>query len=293
MITGSHEVHQYFSVFFIATFLSLIMNYLAWRGGFFSFNPKDFAPAVKGRHVLEAFIVFLFAQILLIPAAFIVALAFKYGVNIDPADLLTNQTLKGWLTLFSIIGGLIAVYLASLSIVPAQRQLIWGQSSPLPWYKNLGFGALSWFYIYPLVLALGAIIELMIYEFYHQLPVDQVAVKQMKSLQFNPVLFFLTSVVVVTCVPIVEELLFRGLLQSWLKNRFKSSKLAILLTSLTFALFHFSTTQGITNIELLSELFLLSCFLGFLYERQRSLWTSIGLHAFFNAVSLLLLIDFQ
>jgi uncharacterized protein len=65
---------------------------------------------------------------------------------------------------------------------------------------------------------------------------------------------------------------------------------SILLASLIFAFFHFSYSQGIDNIEVITSLFVFSCFLGFVYERQQSLWASVGLHALFNAISVVLIV---
>ena len=64
-----------------------------------------------------------------------------------------------------------------------------------------------------------------------------------------------------------------------------------MIASLIFAAFHFSTSQGLNNIELLVSLFVLSCFLGFLYERQESLLASMALHATFNAISILAILE--
>ena len=62
-------------------------------------------------------------------------------------------------------------------------------------------------------------------------------------------------------------------------------KKAIVFSALCFALFHYAPSQGMGNISLLATLFLFALFLGFIYERQASLFASIGLHMTFNAVS--------
>jgi membrane protease YdiL (CAAX protease family) len=103
-----------------------------------------------------------------------------------------------------------------------------------------------------------------------------------------PWLFWSSVILIVTLVPFLEEVLFRGFLQTWLRRVVGVSG-AIWLTALTFALFHFSTSQGADNVELISSLFVLGCFLSFLRERQRSLWAPIGLHAAFNAISILMI----
>ena len=103
------------------------------------------------------------------------------------------------------------------------------------------------------------------------------------------ILFIAMAPAVIILVPITEEFLFRGLLQSWLKQKLRSPLCSILFSSGIFVFFHYSSQLGLSNIPLLSSLFVLSCMLGYLYERQHSLWAPIGLHCFFNFMSLLLL----
>ena len=121
-------------------------------------------------------------------------------------------------------------------------------------------------------------------------PVEQVAVSYVKESIVSLPLFLCTFFVVTFCVPITEELLFRGYVHAWLR-RFVSPKITVLIGSLFFTAMHFSMKQGWSNIELTCSLFVLSCSIGFLYEKYRSLWVSIGLHSSFNLlnVSLILL----
>jgi len=82
-----------------------------------------------------------------------------------------------------------------------------------------------------------------------------------------------------------EEILFRGLIQEYLRRHFSANG-AILLASLFFASMHLFTLQGslsgIRNVLL--SLFALSLILGFAYERTDSLLVPILIHGSFNAV---------
>jgi membrane protease YdiL (CAAX protease family) len=82
-----------------------------------------------------------------------------------------------------------------------------------------------------------------------------------------------------------EEILFRGLIQGYLRRHFSANG-AILLASLFFASMHLFTLQGslsgIRNVLL--SLFALSLILGFAYERTDSLLVPILIHGSFNAV---------
>jgi uncharacterized protein len=84
--------------------------------------------------------------------------------------------------------------------------------------------------------------------------------------------------VVFTCIvaPLLEEMLFRGvILRSFLHQY--SRKEAILWSALIFGLAHMNAYQLVTA-------FVLGAVLGWLYERTRSLWPSILLHATFNTL---------
>jgi membrane protease YdiL (CAAX protease family) len=74
--------------------------------------------------------------------------------------------------------------------------------------------------------------------------------------------------------PLLEEMLFRGvILRSFLQQYSRTG--SILWTSLLFAIAHLNVYQFFTAL-------LLGVVLGWLYERTRSLWPSILLHAMFN-----------
>jgi membrane protease YdiL (CAAX protease family) len=105
----------------------------------------------------------------------------------------------------------------------------------------------------------------------------------------DPILTIVSVLAIVVLVPVIEELLFRGFLQSWLVSRFTPFT-SIALSSAIFTMVHFSPSQGIANAELMTGLFLLALFLGYLYQRQGSLWASIGLHCTFNAVSVTMIL---
>lgn len=88
-------------------------------------------------------------------------------------------------------------------------------------------------------------------------------------------------------VPYVEEILFRGFLQGFLGGVFHPS-LAILGTSFIFSLFHYSSLQKSSNFEIMFGLFVFSLFISRLRVKENSVISCIGMHAAFNAVSLVL-----
>jgi membrane protease YdiL (CAAX protease family) len=116
---------------------------------------------------------------------------------------------------------------------------------------------------------------------------DQEAIAFAKSSFKQPYQFAMAFITLVFFAPLIEETLFRGFIQSFIR-RFLGSKKAILLTSLIFSSMHFTMSQGLRNITLIGSLFVFSLFLGFIYERQRNLLASITLHFLFNLNNLLI-----
>jgi uncharacterized protein len=139
---------------------------------------------------------------------------------------------------------------------------------------------------FPLVVCTGQLLEILVYLIFHtlQLP-DQLVILFLKTTFGKPLYFFLATFSIIIFAPAIEELLFRGFLQTYLRRYF-NAPIAILLSSATFSLFHYSHDQGLGNIPIIGSLFVLANFLGFVYERQGSLLSPMILHATFNALSI-------
>lgn len=244
---------------------------------FFHVNFSLNSPAVRGKEVLYSFGLFLFSQLFLIPLLLFFFLQ---------RDFLSSSSdwVKGWMRQGIILGGCFSVLL-SLFLFPSKvRQDIWGLNSSL---KSMREGVIALAWIFPFLISFNQILSWMNNYLFDTLPVDQAAVGAIKSILKYPGLFFSTAFLTCTAVPLTEELLFRGILQSWMKRYFQKGWLAIFLSSAVFAMFHFSPDQGASNIELLSSLFLLSVVMGMMYEKTQSLWTPIAFHGCFNLISLL------
>lgn len=91
----------------------------------------------------------------------------------------------------------------------------------------------------------------------------------------------------IVIAPFVEEIIFRGLLQTALLRYFPriapARWLSIAIASVIFTSVHFQSGPHGVNWEHFPPLFLLSLTLGYLYERTGSLWPNIVLHGLFNA----------
>jgi uncharacterized protein len=86
----------------------------------------------------------------------------------------------------------------------------------------------------------------------------------------------LTAVV----VPVIEEILFRGVLYRWLRG-FVTVGLAVFISSVLFAMAH-----GIPH--LIPALAVLGAFLAWSFERTGSLWVPIIIHGVFNGIMMIM-----
>lgn len=151
----------------------------------------------------------------------------------------------------------------------------------------------TWIMAFPLVLFLNHILEYIISKFFQipKLP-EQIAVKFLKSTFSHPLYFILAMTSIVILAPIIEELLFRGFLQTYIRQHLGRVQ-AIIITSVCFAFFHYAAGQGLGNISIILSLFVLSLFIGFIYEKQGSLIAPMVLHAAFNTISVINLALFE
>ena len=288
--TLQQMVNEQIRICLVMCLLGSFSYWIASSRGFFRSLYYSSEPHVRGYEVCLAFGLFIFSQLFLFPTLGTLGYYLLTGESLLSGRLTHLQA--GWLTIFTILGGFLSNLLALAFISKQRRGPLFQQNNASLW-QQLKVGCLSWFICFPLVTALGRLVSLGVLLWFRQEAVDQSAVKHLKALFDYPLVFSLTTLEIVLLVPFAEEFLFRGLLQTWLKNRFKNILGAIIATSTLFAFFHFSWSQGITNIELLTSLFVLSCYLGYLRESQQSLWAPIGLHAFFNLVSILMIISFD
>jgi membrane protease YdiL (CAAX protease family) len=95
---------------------------------------------------------------------------------------------------------------------------------------------------------------------------------------FSWVNFGLVFFVGAILAPIVEELVFRGLLYQWLRER-AGVAAAVLLSAALFAVVHFIPL-------LIPALFAVGVILALVFEWTKSLWITITLHFFQNALGI-------
>ncbi|MBS0625040.1 MAG: CPBP family intramembrane metalloprotease [Verrucomicrobia bacterium] len=261
--------------------ISSVVLRISWRKGYFRLPAwhEEKIPVTIGQ-VLISFAIYFGVIILISPFV----LTFLRA-NFFSAPTQTNAIgLSSWGNL--IISVIIAGLLASLLVKRGSRA-IWKRDPHKPYAQDVAIGAVSWIISFPLVLSVSQFLDVFVYAIFHvtQLP-DQVAVYFLKMTFAHPFYFLLTTLSIVVLAPFIEELIFRGFLQTFAR-KFMSPKNAILVSSICFSFFHFTPEQGLANIPIIGSLFVLALFLGFVYERQGSLLASISLHACFNILSVL------
>lgn len=193
----------------------------------------------------------------------------------------------GWVQVFTLLSILFFFYLYAKAQEPELFKRVWKDRKiphPQPIFVDFFLGMITWIISFPLVIAIGQLIDMLLYYFYGYENFEQVAVRYLKTTLDSPPMLAIALFTILIAAPIIEEFLFRGCLQNFFKRYMAPTK-AICLSALCFSLFHFAPSQGIGNISLVISLFFFALFLGFVYERQASLFASIGLHMTFNAVS--------
>ncbi len=89
-------------------------------------------------------------------------------------------------------------------------------------------------------------------------------------------------VVSVIVAPVLEELIFRGLILRWLSRRWRPFW-AVLVSALAFGLVHLPNLPQVVNATVMGVV------LGYIYVLCRSVWPVIIIHAVNNALAYLLL----
>jgi CAAX protease family protein len=278
--------------FLVSSFLfASIVTWIAWRAGFMRLGGPPLGPRLPPtlREVGVGFLLFLAIELLLVPAFAGLLIALKAGKVLKPEEVQLGPLALGWFNVAAIVASSLGLVGYSWLLPKVRRRaLYWGEAPHRP-LRDLLAGAATWLISYPWVVVFSHLLALLFLLFGPLPQADQVAVKQLKLSQGDVALFWSTVLSIIFLVPLAEELLFRGLLQRSLIPYFGRWR-AIALSSALFALFHFSASQGWNNLELVLSLFILSCYLGFIYEKRGSLWAPVGLHMAFNMVSVALIL---
>lgn len=146
--------------------------------------------------------------------------------------------------------------------------------------KWFGTGFLYYCSAIPVLMILGMITKI-IGDFF-SIPLEPQAPLKMLKQETSPFNLTLISIFVVVAAPFFEEIFFRGFVYPLMK-KFLGFRWAMILSSVLFAMLHFSFLAflPITCIGL---------FLAYLYEKTGSLFSSIVFHCLNNLMAVLIVI---
>lgn len=261
--------------------ITMLVLWYAGKRQYFTFpsQGEKWNVPVRWHHVATVFTIYFAVITLAVP---VFAWAFSSVLSSAPPIALPS-----WINFVASFTILAAIAIYVLCIPREIVVKIWRRSDQNSYLKDLGFAFLSFIIAFPLVIFINELLDLLLFLVFHvsQLP-DQLAVRFLKMTFHYPNYLFLSIITIVVLAPLLEELLFRGFLQSLIRQHL-GTKPAIGITALCFAFFHYSPDQGLANVSIMGSLFGLALFLGFVYQRQGSLAASMALHATFNAANVL------
>lgn len=264
--------------------LAFGLNWLAASRGYYTFQPR-LVPAkgvLKFSSVIVVFAIYLIMS-MVVSQILVHLVQTIYSIE----NMRPPFTAMGWIQLTIILLTLFFFYFYTKTLEPSLVRRIFkdrsvANSKAISW--DFCMGIMTWIISFPLVIAVGQLVDMLLYIFAGFENYEQVAVRYLKMTLSSPPMLAVAMFTILLAAPAIEEFLFRGFLQTYLK-RYMSVKWAIVTSSLCFALFHFAPSQGIGNISLVASLFTFALYLGFIYERQSSLFASFALHVTFNTVS--------
>lgn len=113
---------------------------------------------------------------------------------------------------------------------------------------------------------------------------NAVSVNQ-ETLESLPIYYIIPGAVIYA--PIVEEILFRGVIRKFIKN----SILFIIVSAITFGVLHTIEESSLLNILVMSLPYCsLGAYLAYVYIKSNNIFTSIISHAIFNSISVIFMI---
>jgi uncharacterized protein len=254
-------------------FLSGLSYYLGKRWGIW--NQKISPP--KGGVIWHLII----GIVIVIGSAALTGLAYSFIFKDE--NLKTSLENPLYLTWYQFIYLFLSLLLLTFLLKISSLNL-WSVSHSQRRVSEFAYGILALIFTIPFVMFMNALAKLGLGLFGVFLDPRQGVLLLLEEAAKDPLSCILMTVSIVFLVPAVEEIIFRGLIQNWLKRKI-GAKWGLPLSIILFTLAHFSVAQGLDNIEILATLLVVSFFLTLLYEKRGTLWAPYGLHVAFNALT--------
>ena len=245
-----------------------LLGFFAWLSG--ALGSPDLSASPPRRNSIPLFMPIIYAGIWILLIAFVANISFKAGEGLSEV----NQQFLGYLAIAIIDIGLI-VSLLAFAYVKFARRLKGLGLNPKTIIKDIPAAVINYVCVLPLVIAAVLIVEYVgrFLNFDLQTNEGLSVILDFPQLHFRILMFFFTIVL----APVFEELLFRGFFQSMIRGYTEKPWIAIFVTSAIFATLHPMTHWP--------ALFILSCCMGYAYEKSGSLFRSIIIHAIFNGIN--------
>lgn len=271
---------EHMKLLFVLLGWAFFINGIAYKNEWFLL-PKGrdkIHPPIKFRDVFGAFALYLLIQVVVAPNLFVLYNYFYSGEWVVP-----RSAEQGWIGIIAGVSSTLGLVFFCRLVGPRITWIL-ARGSWRKFFGDVAWALLSWLASFP-VMSISALVASSVLSYFGlSTDVDQVAVKLIKETRPVPILFWALFFLVIFVIPFVEEVIFRGFLQSWLRQKMPA-KQAIAVASIVFAGFHFSASQGWHNVDLFAALFVLSCYMGLLFEKRGSIWAPVSLHMTFNAIS--------
>jgi hypothetical protein len=263
----------FFLIFFVTTIF-------AQTRGFFSLPFKRYSGVFPS--TTDLFFIFIFFSLSFFGCGFVLYTLFSKGVFILP--LIRGITPLFPFVLFLLLTLLYRFFHPKFTIKGLIKDPLFPGKKPIN--KDILNGFITLILSFPPLYALFYLFDAWFRWMNYTAPMGQNAVNFLIQAKQNPLTLSVAIVSIVIGAPLVEEFIFRGVFQSFFRKK-KGAVASIFITSLFFSFFHFSVVQGIENLSILANLFLLSLYLGFVYEKTRSLYAPITLHVTFNLINVI------
>ncbi len=264
---------------------AFFMLLIGKKRDFFSlpFSVKTWRFPIEWLHVVAVFAIYFGVAILLTP---IFGKILQHFLFASPTPI-TLLRYASWMN-FINSGTILVILFAFFFYLPRSIHApIWmrPEEKKHAYKQDLFSALLAWIISFPLIIFVNQLVDwILAHIFQFQAMPEQIAVQFLKMTFGHPFYLVLAILTIVVFAPFIEEMLFRGFLQSFIRQHL-GSKQAIVITSALFSFFHYSPEQGMSNLTIIASLFVFSLFLGFIYEKRGSLSSPIALHALFNLVN--------
>ena len=283
METHTDSIVQNLLIAVGSSVVAIIVSWIAWAGNYYLLkNKSSEGPNVTVFDVLVNFSIILITYIVFAQIVLSNLIKFTFFNENISVVLPIFQ-----LTIFVVTAIAMILYALSQNRLKIKRiWKDWNIDKPSPYFKDIGQGLLTLVIAIPTVIAISHIAEVLAILMFEPSAQEQLAISYLKMAMQSPISLIAAVISVLFLAPVIEEYLFRGILQSWLRRKIGTLG-CILISSLLFASFHYSSLQASSNIPLLTSLFTFACYLGFVYEKTRCLYSPIILHVTFNLVSVM------